>query len=109
MTDDITSFDLVQHIKRQSAWSSETFGPGARTKGVIAHIQSEIYEVEENPEDLSEWIDIIILAIDGATRIGFTAEEIAVALKCKQLKNEGRKWPDWRNFSQDESIEHIKE
>lgn len=102
----MSEFTLAAHIDRQTAWSRETFGPGARTKGVIAHIRKEIEEVAADPDDLSEWIDLIILAIDGATRHGFTGAQIEAGLVAKQAKNEGRTWPDWRLFSEDEAIEH---
>jgi hypothetical protein len=102
-------FDLVAHLIRQWSWSEKTFGPGPRTKGVIDHIRKELVEVEANPRDLSEWIDIMILAADGALREGFTPHEIALALEAKQTKNEGRKWPDWRTAAPDKAIEHVRE
>ena len=64
-------FDLVAHLYRQRAFSRATFGPGARTKGVLDHIRKEITEVERAPHDLSEWVDLILLSLDGAWRAGF--------------------------------------
>ena len=102
----MSGFNFLSHIKRQIAFSEKTFGPGARTKGVIEHIRKELKEIEEAPGDLSEWIDVMILAIDGASRAGHSAEQIIDGLVAKQTKNEGRKWPDWRTASQDSPIEH---
>jgi hypothetical protein len=100
------SFDLVAHIKRQRAFSLVTFGPGARTKGVCDHIRKELGEIEEDPTDIMEWVDVILLALDGAWRAGWEPTNIAAAIEAKQTKNEGRKWPDWRTQPTDRAIEH---
>lgn len=99
-------FDLVAHIQRQKEFSEKTFGPGPRTKGVIDHIRRELLEVEKNPDDLYEWIDLMILAIDGAWRAGHSPTKIMIALETKQTINETRSWPDWRTQPEDQAIEH---
>ena len=98
--------DLVKHLHRQREWSRRTFGPGERTAGVLDHIRKELAEIEEKPRDLEEWIDVVILAFDGAWRVGYEPEEIAAALEAKQTKNEARRWPDWRTQPRDRAIEH---
>jgi len=100
------SYDLISHIKRQRAFSRATFGPGLRTKGVIDHIKKELKEIEQEPESLEEWVDVILLALDGAWRLGATPEAIVEVLEAKQTKNEFRQWPDWRTMSEDVAIEH---
>lgn len=159
-------FDLEAHLIRQAKWSQATFGPGKRMLGVCEHIQKELIEIAASPDDVMEWIDVIILAFDGALRAGmkpFTIvcclevesyelhgsadscevildlvdvirngdsetfidivsvslselgrqgwprEAIWYAMLAKQLKNEKRKWPDWRTRSEDEAITHIEE
>jgi hypothetical protein len=99
-------FDLVAHLHRQRAFSERTFGPGARTAGVIDHIRKELTEIEAAPNDLSEWIDVVLLALDGAWRAGFTPEQIAAGIAAKQARNETRTWPDWRTAPADKAIEH---
>lgn len=100
-------FDLVQHLTRQREWSERTFGPGERTHGVVAHIRKELIEVLDKPGDLLEWIDVVILALDGAWRsAGATPEQIVAALVAKQARNEARTWPDWRTVPKDAPIEH---
>ena len=89
-------------------WSEKTFGPGDRTKGVIDHIRKELAEIEAAPGDLEEWIDVIILAFDGAWRSGASPLQIVEALIAKQAKNEARTWPDWRSLPTDVAIEHIR-
>lgn len=102
----VAQFDLVAHLHRQAAFSERTFGPGSRLNGVIDHIRKELIEVRESGGDLSEWVDVIILAMDGAWRSGATPEEIVAAIEAKQTRNERRTWPDWRTMPQDRAIEH---
>lgn len=99
-------FDLIAHLERQCAFSERTFGPGARTKGVIDHIRKELAEIEADPADISEWVDVIILAFDGAWRAGWNPHDIVAVLVAKQTKNEARAWPDWRTADPDKAIEH---
>lgn len=102
-------WDLIEHLRRQRQFSGNTFGPGKRTKGVCDHIRKELTEIEAEPEALEEWIDVILLALDGAWRAGYAPEEIASMISVKQTKNEGRKWPDWRTQSPDRAIEHSRD
>lgn len=94
--------------KRQRDFSLKAFGPGKRTKGVLAHIRKELDEIAADPEDISEWIDVMILAMDGALRHGATPESIAQGMMQKILKNEKRDWPDWREVGEDKPIEHVR-
>jgi len=103
------TMDLVAHIHRQQKWSERTFGPGERAKGVIAHIRKELAEVEAAPTDLEEWVDIILLAIDGAWRAGHEPEAIATGILLKQYRNESRDWPDWRTADPNGPIEHKRD
>ncbi len=103
-----TGFDLVAHLHRQREFSERTFGPGTRTAGVLDHIRKELNEIEAKPDDVTEWVDVILLALDGAWRAGFSPEQIAQAIAAKQARNEARQWPDWRNAEPGKAIEHIK-
>jgi hypothetical protein len=96
------------HLARQRAFSEQTFGPGRRTQGVIGHIRKELIEIEADPTDLSEWIDVVILGLDGAWRAGHAPQQIIDAIVAKQGTNEARVWPDWRTMG-DEAIEHVRE
>lgn len=98
----IESFLMVQRH-----WSAKTFGLGAgRWKGIVAHVEKELREIEQDPLDLDEWIDVIILGFDGAWRTGATNHAIIAALFAKQAKNRRRQWI----VSEDESVpaEHYK-
>lgn len=98
------------HLQRQREWSERTFGPGKRTKGVQDHITKEFVEILDDEAagkpSGPEWIDVVILALDGAWRAGLTPEEILQGIHAKQDRNEARVWPDWRGRSEDEAIEH---
>ena len=102
-------FDFIEFLNHKISWSAKNFGPGRRTKGIVAHIRKELQEVEANPTDLEEWADIILLAIDGAWRSGATSEQIAGMLMGKMRKNELRNWPDWRKMKEGDPIEHVRE
>ena len=102
-------YDLVRHIERQREFSLRTYGPGTRAQGVIDHIRKELVEIEADPHDLEEWIDVILLAIDGAQRQGHGPDQIAAALEAKLRKNEQRTWPDWRTSDPNAAIEHVRD
>lgn len=94
------------HLAHQRDWSTRTFGPGQRTLGVLDHIRKELDEIAADPTDLGEWVDVIILAFDGAWRAGWEPQAILDAIAAKQARNEARTWPDWRTMSPDQAIEH---
>jgi hypothetical protein len=102
-------FDLRLYILTQIAWSLKTFGPEERTAGLVDHIKKELKEVEATPHDLEEWIDIVILALDGAWRAGHSSEQIIAQLVDKQAENRARAWPDWRTAEPGKAIEHVRE
>ncbi len=121
--------DFKQHLIRQIVFSKSTFGPGTRQKGVLDHIRKELVEVEKSNGSPAEWVDVVILALDGLTRelrangmhiqpgLGQLSghyidnvEKVA-AMACalieqKQSRNEDRNWPDWRTMSENKAIEH---
>lgn len=94
---------LAEHIP----WSKATFGPGARTGGITKHIEKELDEIRQNPTDLMEWIDVIILALDGAWRAGHPPQHIEQALASKLDCIRQREYP--MPASEDEPSEHVRE
>ena len=103
------NISLRHYIDNQIDWSFKAFGPGERTKGIIDHIRKELKEIEAKPDDVEEWIDVIILALDGAWRAGSSPSQIMEALEYKQIKNQKRQWPDWKTAEPGKAMEHIKE
>jgi Protein of unknown function (DUF550) len=101
-------WDLIVHLGRQRLFSLEAYGPGLRTQGMCAHIRKELEEVAANPTDLREWVDVILLAFDGALRTGSGPWDIASAIEWKLKVNQGREWPDWRTVPEGQAIEHVR-
>lgn len=99
-------FNFFHYLEEHIDWSKKTFGESYRLKGLIKHIQKELVEIEEKPHDLSEWIDVIILAIDGAWRSGYSSQDIVSMLENKQKINFKRIYPFPTN--DDEPSEHMK-
>jgi len=98
--------NLFNYLNRQLRWSKNTFGDTPRTEGILKHIEKEIEEVRQAPNDLEEWCDIAILAFDGAWRAGFTPYEICQMMEAKQAKNFTRTYP---KTADDVPSEHIRE
>lgn len=106
MSTGVVNFNLVAFLIAQQAFSEAAFGPGERSDGVCDHIEKELAEVRAKPHDLSEWIDIATLALDGAWRAGHRPEAIASGLATKLRRNMARTWPDWRQAELGKAIEH---
>jgi hypothetical protein len=98
----------ADHLERQRAFSLNTFGPGPRTDGILDHIGKELDEIRADPSDLNEWVDVIVLAFDGAWRAGWEPQQIVDAIIAKQERNERRTWPDWRRTDPNKAIEHVR-
>jgi len=106
----LSSFDLSYFHNEKAKWSLETFGPGDRYSGVVSHIREELKEIEEDPSSLEEWVDVILLAMDGAWRsAGADGDKLVKCLVAKQNRNQNRTWPDWRTLKTGEVSKHIGE
>lgn len=112
----MTSFE--QHLVRQMVFSKSTWGPGARTLGVLDHLKKEIEEVEQSNGSAVEWVDVAILALDGLTRQLWASSEYsqsadsvaATAVNMiigKQGRNEVRTWPSWHDSDPDKAMERV--
>ncbi len=113
--------DLQHHLLRQMAHSHATWGPGKRMEGILDHLTKEIEVVRKSNGNPSEWVDLVILALDGLTRqLAFSHEgkrslhpELVIADVCRRIverqsTNEAREWPDWRSADPNKAIEHIE-
>ena len=103
-----STMSLVELVSRQREWSYYTFGPGPRVESLIDHIKKELVEIEENPKDVIEWIDVVLIALDGAWRSGHSPREVVDALIAKQEVNRKRDYPDWRISDNSKAVEHIR-
>jgi hypothetical protein len=68
------AFDARAFLTEQFDFSDKTFGPGQRSEGVLAHIAKELLEIEQDPFDRVEWIDVVLLANDGTRRAGHSLD-----------------------------------
>lgn len=102
------TMNLVDYVNRQREWSERTFGRGARVNGITRHIEKELGEIRADPNDLSEWVDVVILALDGAWRAGYSPTDIATALERKQAVNFSRQWPPASDCDPYQPSEHIR-
>jgi hypothetical protein len=92
-------------IARQHEWSQRTFGTHTDTEGNCKHIESEIAEARANPADVFEWVDIAMLAIDGALRNGHSPKAICTAYREKVEINIIRKWGEKIDG---QPVEHVR-
>jgi len=104
---DHDGIDFKKYLLDQHLWAQNVFGPGARDAGLINHIKKELDEINKAPGDIEEWVDVVILALEGALRHA-NPETVIDTLLTKQKKNFSRKWPDWRTLKSNEPIEHLK-
>lgn len=98
--------EFMDYLDDQIEWSRKTFGNKKRTIGITKHIRKELDEILNDPDGLEEWIDVVILALDGAWRAGYSPLDIVRQLEIKQEINFNRKWPPIPK--PDEVSEHIK-
>lgn len=70
-----SGLSIAHYLETAIPWQANTFGPGARHQGLVAHIGRELREVDAaatmNAGDdgvLGELVDVAILALDGAWR-----------------------------------------
>jgi len=99
---------LADFIQRKKEHSLNAFGPNLTPTAIIKHIRKEIDEVEKDPNDLEEWMDVALLAIDGAWRVGYSPMLIATMLIYKFEKIKRRNYPDHSTLDPDTPIEHIR-
>ena len=103
--------DLESFLDERSKWSVETFGPvdHDRLASILDHIRKELFEIERAPRDLEEWIDVLMLALDGAFRCaGASSSSILPALRAKLEKCKARRWPNWRTHPPGHAVEHVR-
>jgi hypothetical protein len=105
----LMGYDLMAWLRRQKDFSEKTFGYGDRSSSISAHICKELEEVKEN-NNIEEWIDIVIMALDQCWRIsGGDIDRVVKALHEKQQVNIKRKWQDWKTIAPGLPVEHIRD
>jgi hypothetical protein len=101
--------DILQILQEHIEWSTKTFGEGDNTEGLCKHIEKELGEIRDDPQDPMEWVDVIILAFDGLWRLmGPNPEEMIALIQHKEEINFLREW-HVENFQSGKPIEHVRE
>ena len=91
----LTNLDKFNNfIKDRQRFSNDTFGsPEVRDCiAPLTHLQDEIVELKENPNDEMEWADCMLLLLDAAWRKGHTVDDL-LEFSIKKLEiNKKRTW-----------------
>lgn len=85
-------------------WGNETF-PKANLHTRFAHLRSELDELEQNPSDLMEWADVLLLLMQSASDQGYSMCQLLDASKVKLLINQNRTWGE---PNEEGYVEHVE-
>lgn len=77
---------------KTSIWSDRQFGKFDRRPSCLRHLQREIQEIIDEPDDVEEYADALILLIDSARMAGIVADDLLDAAFSKLEVNKKRKW-----------------
>lgn len=96
--------DIYELERQHIAWVKETFADESPL-GAIKHLQREVKELHDNPADITEYADCLLLLMSTASRAGFSMHDIVRAGWEKLAVNKGREWgtPDSEGI-----IEHTR-
>ena len=100
--------EFLSFLDNVSTFNNRTFGNFTleeKANSLVKHIRSECDEIEENPTDLDEWIDVVILAMDALLRKE-EPEQILLRWARKMSNNASRDWPE---PTADKPMFHIKD
>lgn len=89
-------------------WASGTFGTAQQRGpvGPLHHLAKEANETAEDPTNIVEYADCLIIFLDAMWRAGFTLQQVVDAAHSKMKVNRARKWP---KAVEGKPCEHIKE
>ncbi len=98
---------LHQLASTVEEWSCKTFGPASTRgpQGPTAHLIKEANELTNDPYDIKEAADILILLLDLNWRAGRNVEQLLVAANNKMKDNQKRQW---QKPGPDGAIEHVR-
>jgi len=95
------------YLARHWTWSRAAFGSGRQTNGILEHLGKELAEIRTRPDDLVEWVDVMILAFDGYLRHGGSVDGLMRDLEAKQAENLARRWPPPGDGER--AVEHLRD
>ena len=87
-----------------AAWEAEQF-PQSTTRSRLKHLEKEVGELLETPDDIMEYADAMALLMLAAKSQGFEFTDILRAMRVKLGINKARRWgkPNADGF-----VEHIR-
>lgn len=90
---------LKKFIADRNRFSSRTFGTIKQRDcvGPLLHLQDEVKELIENPNDKMEWADCLLLLLDAAWRKGHSVQDLFDFADEKLQINKKRKWEKQSN------------
>ena len=86
------------------AFTDVTF-PKATARSKALHMSEEAKEAADDPSDILEWADCMILLLDGARKAGYSTQDIYAGVLRKMEINKNRRWeiPDGEGIAR-----HVK-
>lgn len=94
-------------FERLAEVSDRKFGMNRGPIGALKHLVLEAKEAIARPDDITEYVDCLLLSLDAARRAGFEYEEILAAGHAKVSVIDGREYP--KGVPEGEPIEHIRD
>jgi hypothetical protein len=97
MLTDLEKFN--RFIKERDEFSFSTFGK-PEVRGPIyplRHLQVEVQELMDNPDDPMEWADCFLLLLDAARRKGYSVDDLVDFGLQKLEINRNRTWEKQSN------------
>lgn len=97
--------ELQKIMNEIASWSDSVFGEGRPPTAPLHHLKKEVREAIENPDDDSEYADMLMLILDAYRMKGGTANELIKYTYNKLEENKQRKWgkPDKNGV-----VEHVR-
>ncbi len=97
---------LNDFYKKYEEFSNATFGtPEIRNcLAPLKHLQEEVKELIENPDDTMEWADCFLLILDAARRKGHSIDDLISFANAKLEINKKRSW----KLTNDGIFKHIE-
>jgi len=84
--------DRWQQLQDDIGVFTEKTFPGATARSKALHLAEEAHEAADDPADVIEWADCMILLLDGARRAGFSTDALFEAVQRKMKINKERTW-----------------
>lgn len=108
MMNEFVGNKLLNLINDQSKWSQETFGTDSIKGpiGALKHLKKEVDECLQDPSDIKEYVDCLLLILDASRRAGFPIIDLLNAAENKMIENKQRVWP--KTDDMDAYVEHVK-